>query len=235
MANPPTSLLLSHRGVEAGLTDPKSHSISHGAVTVAGNQITTAVHVAEKTTSYMALTKPETQYRTAKTSNQEGWFCTPAATEKGGFVQLEIRRARNAPEQISSSTTDSDGDSQQRIQVDLIDSAADPPFIVFKFEFGESGEKGRLILTPEENPGPRKRKRTESEAAKRSRPQAKTPSKTAKASVTPSVGASSSGGGTIVEKLIAAKAEADKLDVELEKRLLALEKSNAAKRQLLRK
>ncbi|KAJ7042072.1 hypothetical protein C8F04DRAFT_1230157, partial [Mycena alexandri] len=243
MANPRTSLLLSHRGVEAWLTNHKAHTIPPGVVTVTGNQVKTTVHVPEKTaylvrwrsiaekpidalceimlpkhekaaTSFMAQGEADTQYRTSKTTfspDKDGWFYTPPATEKGGFVQLEIRRARSAPEQISPPQPKDSRGSKQQIKVDLIDGVDDPPFIIFKFEFEASSESVKRRHVPEENPGPQKRKKTECGGAKLSpRQRVKTPTKkAAKASVKSTGGSPSTSGGktTIMDKLIAAKAE----------------------------
>ncbi|KAJ7118912.1 hypothetical protein C8R44DRAFT_737780 [Mycena epipterygia] len=297
MANPPTALLLAHRGVEAWLTNQKSHSIPHGETTVSGNQITTTVKVPVKTAQtknklvlpsskrshenvkvaahFMDATKADTQYTTAKTwdssSDKDGWFNTPPAAEKGGFVQLEIRRTKGTPERVSNFEPNS---RLETIELDLIDDENDPPFIVFRFEFVPPTKRRQ---TPDANATPNKRKKTditeeELQVAKDQHSRLlktpnkpkntsqKTPDKSAKKTSTPNnspkktstpnnspkkaskkTPSGDSGGGelffekSIVDKLIAAKAEADELDAALQKQLAEIEKDNAAKRELLGK
>ncbi|KAJ7778703.1 hypothetical protein DFH07DRAFT_936384 [Mycena maculata] len=304
MANPPSTLLLTHRGVEAWLTDHSSHTISHGSVKVDGNQISTTCTVSEKTAyrvrwrstpnspitalcniflpsprqnpvaaNFMDATKADTQYRISNTcmsqsdSHKDGWF----HSAKGGFVQLEVRRGKGAPERVSTSH------SMEKINIDLIDKDDGPPFVVFRFEF-----VSKRAHSPEANPGPQKRQKVvavgnkaegsnkprESQPPKTPSKPEKSPNKSVKTPHTPASGGpgksvqsktlttpnkpakpshkpshkpSTGGSGsrgqqsTIMEKLIAAKAEADKLDVELQKQLTELEEANAAKRKFLDK
>ncbi|KAJ6546847.1 hypothetical protein B0H19DRAFT_1162748 [Mycena capillaripes] len=184
---PPASRLLSHRGIEAWLTNEKAHIIPHGVVNVVGNQITTTVQsqVPPKTgyrvrwrstqdkpltalceiivpspqlfrddikaASYvMDAAQADTQYHTSRSAlsaEKDGWFHTPPATDKEGFVQLEIRRAKRA------SPTRPKWDLRN-----LIDDEDDPPFIVFRFKF--EGAATKRCHSPEANAGPQKRQKT---------------------------------------------------------------------------
>ncbi|KAJ7700886.1 hypothetical protein B0H17DRAFT_1128726 [Mycena rosella] len=143
-----TSILLTHRGVEAWLTDNNSHSIPHGSTTVNGKKITAPVQASEQTmsmnarnttvaTHFMDENEPGTQYIACKTcqSGNEGWFRIPPAAEKEGFVELHIRRAKPKPPSTPQEIPPESNRSVDKDHYEVIDDEDGPPFMVFRFEF----------------------------------------------------------------------------------------------------
>ncbi|KAJ7144920.1 hypothetical protein C8R43DRAFT_1108763 [Mycena crocata] len=238
MAHPSTALMLAHRGVEVWLTNYKSHSISHGPVTVNGNQVTTTVQIPAKTQYRVRwrtvpdspLTAqcrimvpspgPHEQMAAAchfmdSTAADTQYVISRNLTSAHGFVALEIRRARG-PERVMPQFVPTVPDQQ------LIDKEGSPPFIVFRFEFSPHTKRHR---TSEADAHPSKRKKAES-SEDRPREGAK------KAKINkPGSGHEMSP----LEKLLAAQAEGDKLDDEIEAKLAEIEEKNAAKRKVLGK
>ncbi|KAJ7684454.1 hypothetical protein DFH06DRAFT_1312883 [Mycena polygramma] len=142
------------------------------------------------------ISREKTGYRVRRRSTLDSPIDALCVQQEGsGFVQLEIGRAKGPPEYaLTPQPTPLALDPINRC-LNFINEEDDPPYIVFRFEFGQATTKRHLA--PERNIGPQKRRRIDKLQSTKT---AKTFGNGAKAAKKPA--SEFSGVGSLVNELV---------------------------------